>query len=111
LYDLLTRYGNDNGLPWTPVMRPGWINFQASPRRSIACIRFLAEKPVEFSVKFSAPPGAHLAALYPRLGTGWWDDNNKQWTWPIPTASAIPDVGPAIELSPFAKDLRTRHGR
>jgi hypothetical protein len=67
-------------------------------------VNIYRERPVCFWIKLPLAPdelrrlGHDIPDLYPEL-TATWDAANKQWCWAVPSAHAIPDLAPAIELT------------
>jgi hypothetical protein len=98
LSDELERHVAQHHLAWTLIRRPGWFSYQRVGRFIVAAVE-IRRDPVQFSVKLPAnPEQLGLDNPYPQLNT-WWDDENRQWTWAVPTLHAVPDITPAVNLS------------
>lgn len=99
LFDELTRYVQDHQLPWMPALREWWLGYKRPGGFYVPVIDLNREAPVEFAVKVpDDPERLRLTNPYPRLES-WWDAPSRQWTWAIPSADDVPDVGLALELS------------
>jgi hypothetical protein len=94
----------ERDLPWQPKLKPTYLGFYRPGTYYCCGITLKKEQPAEFWVKLPLSPeelrarGEDIPDLYPALH-GRWDSNNKQWTWEVPTVEAVPDIGPAIELT------------
>jgi hypothetical protein len=104
LFDRVERAVAERGLPWTPVLKRGYLAFQRPQGYGVVGLDLYREKPIEFWIKLPLTP-EKLRALgyqgddpYPELASHW-DGGNKQWQWEIPASSDVPDVGPAIDLT------------
>ena len=99
LFDQVTRYVEEQALPWTPTLRAWWLGYQRPGRYYVPVITLRRENPIEFAVKVPDDPDRlKLTNPYPHLKT-WWDGANRQWTWAIPSPDDVPDVSLALELS------------
>ena len=104
LFDRIAKAVEDLDLGWEPRLRSGYLGFQRPGGYHCAGVDILRERPVDFWIKLPLPPeelrrlGHDIPELYPELA-GRWDAHNKQWRWAVPALEAVPDVGPAIELT------------
>jgi TIR domain len=104
LFDRIQKAIEDRNLMWVPVLRSAYFCFQRAGGYNCAGVDIFRERPVEFWVKLPLPPdelrrlGHDIPDPYPELESRW-DMSNKQWRWAVPTLDAVPDVGPAIELT------------
>jgi hypothetical protein len=99
LFDGMSRYVEEENLPWTAVFNSWYIAFQRPGGYNVAVIHLRVETPDEFGVKLPTPPDQlGLENPYPNLNT-WWADSWRQWMWAVPNATAVPDVRRAAEIS------------
>lgn len=99
LWEQITRYVEENELPWTPVLRAWWLGYQRPGGYYVPVIGLRSEKPIEFAVKLPDDPvRLGLDNPYPRLRSKW-VSAERQWTWDIPSLDDVPDVKTAINLS------------
>jgi hypothetical protein len=104
LFDRIQKAIEDRGLGWVPVLRSGYIAFQRPGGYNCTGVDIYRERPADFWIKLPVPPdelrrlGQNVPSLYPELESRW-DGGNKQWRWAVPVLDAVPDVGPAIELT------------
>jgi hypothetical protein len=99
LYDRITRYVDDQDLPWTPALRAWWLGYKRAGGYYVPVIHLRVEKPVDFAVKLPASPDTlGLANPYPQLEARW-DDGVREWSWLIPTLADTPDVAVALNIS------------
>lgn len=99
VFDDLTRYVQDNQLPWTPALRSWWLGYKRPGGYYVPVINLKRENPTEFGVKLpDSPERLGLDDPYPQLKSRW-DAAHREWRWAIPTLDDIPDVRLAIELS------------
>ncbi len=104
LFERIAKAVEDRHLGWEPRLRSGYFGFQGPPGYHRTGVNILRERPVDFWIKLPLPPeelrrlGHDVPDLYPELA-GRWDAHNKQWCWAVPALEAVPDVGPAIELT------------
>lgn len=104
LFEQIERAVTARDLGWLPRLRAGYIGFQRPGDYNCAGVDIHRERPNEFWIKLPLSPdelrrlGHQVPDLYPSL-TDRWNGHNKQWHWAVPTLDAIPDVGPAIELT------------
>jgi hypothetical protein len=104
LSDRIERAVGERGLPWTPVLRRGYLAFQRPQGYGVVGLELYREKPAELWIKLPLPPdelrslGHNVDDPYPRLASRW-DGGNKQWRWEIRANADVPDVGPAIDLT------------
>lgn len=103
IYDRMEEAIAKRGLGWTPKSLPAYFVFQ---RRDYNCAGadVKQEAPVNFWVKLPLSPdelrgrGHDIPRLYPELQETW-DARNKLLRWTVPSAQAVPDLMPAIELT------------
>jgi hypothetical protein len=99
LFDQITRYVEQHQLEWTPALRAWWLGYQRAGGYYVPLITLRRENAIEFAVKVPDDPDRlTLTNPYPSLKT-WWDADNRQWTWAIPSPDDVPDVSRALELS------------
>jgi hypothetical protein len=92
VFEDLTRYVQDNQLPWTPALRSWWLGFKRPGGYYVPVINLRRENPIEFAVKLpDNPQRLGLTDPYPELKSRW-EASTRQWTWTIPTLDDIPDV-------------------
>jgi hypothetical protein len=86
------------------VYAAGYFGFHRPGGYYCAAVDIHRGRPVEFCIKLPLAPdelrrlGHDIPSLYPELQSRW-DAHNKQWRWAVATLEAVPDVGPAIELT------------
>lgn len=105
LYERLEKAISERGLPWTPVFKRPYFGFYRPGDYYVVGAELRGKSQlIEFRIKLPLAPD-ELRALdhdvanpYPQLSDRW-DAANKQWNWEIPSSDAVPDVGPAIDLT------------
>jgi hypothetical protein len=99
LWDQITRYVEENELPWTPVLRAWWLGYQRPGGYYVPVIELRSEKPIEFSVKLPDDPSRlGIENPYPHLPQAW-KAAERQWRWEVATFDDVPDVSKAIDIS------------
>jgi hypothetical protein len=86
-------------LPWQIVYRKGYVAFQRAGGFNVLVVDLSSRRHATLSVKLPGSPGdLHLPNPYFGL-ENIWDASNSQWSWPVASPDAIPDVGPVIDLA------------
>jgi hypothetical protein len=104
IYEQMETAIKARDLPWQPKLKSAYLGFYRPGLFYCCGITVKREQPPEFWVKLPLQPeelrasGKDVPDLYPELPRRW-DANNKQWTWEVPTVEAVPNIGPAIELT------------
>jgi hypothetical protein len=86
------------GLDWQPVFRQGYFGFQRPGGYHVVVVDLRPRVPW-VSIKLPDPPDQlGLQNPYPTLEASW-DPDHRQWGWSVPNASAVPDLGLAVDFS------------
>jgi hypothetical protein len=111
LYDKMEKAIAERTLSWQPKLKSAYLGFHRPGMYYCCGITVKKEQPVELWIKLPLPPdelrarGENVPDLYSELNSRW-DANNKQWTWQVPTLQAIPELGPAVELTSRYQPVR-----
>jgi hypothetical protein len=104
LFGRMDEAVKERGLGWVPVLRSRYFSFQRPGGYNCIGVSVLLQTPIEFWIKLPLAPdelrrlGHDIPDPYPELNSHWWE-NDKQWSWSIPSPEAVPDIAPAIELT------------
>jgi hypothetical protein len=83
---------------WPLKKQRGYLGFYRPGTYYVVTVELTSRGPL-VAVKLPlSPDSLGLASPYPNLEQSW-DERNHQWGWYIPNQDAIPDFGPAIDLS------------
>lgn len=85
-------------LPWHSRFRKGYVTFQRPGDYNVLRVdlyyyrppRLVATLPADLSTLGEPDPYPHL--------NGWWDGKSREWSWPVPTVTAVPDMEPGVTL-------------
>jgi serine/threonine protein kinase len=99
LVDRLSEAIAKAGLPWQVTFRKGYIAFQRAGGYNTLLVDLWWRQPVRLAIRLPENPAAlSLTSPYPDLEESW-RDYDGEWGWWIPSAAAIPDLRPAIEIA------------
>jgi len=99
LVDLLGEVIAEKDLSWRVVFRKGYVAFQRSGNYNTMLVDLSWRQPVRLAILLpESPAGLSLTSPYPDLAETW-RDYDREWGWTIPSAAAIPDLRPAVEIA------------
>jgi hypothetical protein len=104
LYERIEKAIADRHLPWSPILRRGYLGFQRAGGYYAVGMNLNREKPIRVWIKLPlsfdelVALGHDIEDPYPQLASHW-NGSNKQWEWEVPTVMDVPDLGSAIDLT------------
>jgi hypothetical protein len=98
LVEALDQAKTARELPWQLMFRKGYVALQRAGGYNVAELDLYWVSPPRLSVKLPADPATlGLDDPYPGLHATW-RPGEGVWSWHVPNAAAVPDVGLALDL-------------
>ncbi len=99
IVSLLTAAIAERDLPWQAVFRKGYIPFQRRGGYNVFLVDLSWKKPPRFAVKLpDSPQALSLVNPYPELEEIW-NEDQREWSWPLGPLDAIPDLRMLVEIA------------
>lgn len=96
LVELLETLVAEEGLPWQPVFRKGYVAFKRPGDYNVLIVDLLWKAPPRIAVNL--PRDASELGLvdpFPQLKS----TTGNEWGWTIPTVEVIPDLSPLLDIA------------